>query len=113
MRLSLSGAFYDATWHGSGELPARAVRAGVVSRFGAIDANEGGSTQRVNLNADWRWTPSDAERARVQVWGSYYRLSLFNDFTFFLDDPVHGDMINQRDERFLAGFNAEYERRVR
>ena len=111
MRLSLSGAFYDATWHGSGELPVRAVRAGLLSRFGAIDSSEGGRTQRINLNADWRWQPGGGERARVQAWASYYRLSLFNDFTFFLNDPVHGDMINQRDERVLAGLNTEYERR--
>jgi len=112
MRLSLSAAFYDATWHGSGEIPVRAVRAGLISRFGAIDPSEGGKTQRINLNADWRWQPGTEERARVQVWASYYRLSLFNDFTLFLSDPVHGDMINQRDERVLAGVNTEYERRV-
>ena len=34
---------------------------------------------------------------------------MFNDFTFFLNDPVNGDMINQRDTRFLAGFNTHYE----
>jgi hypothetical protein len=40
---------------------------------------------------------------------TYYTLTLFNDFTFFLDNPVTGDMINQRDNRFLAGFNTQYD----
>jgi outer membrane receptor protein involved in Fe transport len=112
-RLTLSGAFYDASWHGSGQLPTRAIRSGLVARFGALDPNEGGKTQRVNVDLDWRWRPGADERARVHVWGSYYRLSLFNDFTLFLNDPAHGDMINQRDERVLAGVDAEYERRAR
>ena len=50
-----------------------------------------------------------AQRLAAQAYVTYYELSLFNNFTFFLNDPVNGDMINQRDTRVLAGFNAEYE----
>jgi outer membrane receptor protein involved in Fe transport len=109
MKLSLWGSHYRAEWHGSGEVPARAIRAGVIDRFGAIDANEGGITERTNLNLDYTWKITENQRVSLNIFLSYYRLSLFNDFTFFLNDPVNGDMINQRDERFVAGFDAQYE----
>jgi outer membrane receptor protein involved in Fe transport len=107
--LSVWGSHYRAEWHGSGQLPARAIRSGLVDRFGAVDPNEGGITQRTNLNVDYRWTPGESQRVSLHAYGTYYALSLFNDFTLFLDDPVNGDMINQRDRRVVAGFDAAYE----
>jgi hypothetical protein len=47
----------------------------------------------------------------VHAYGTYYTLTLFNDFTFFLNDEQNGDMINQRDRRYMAGFDALYEQR--
>jgi outer membrane receptor protein involved in Fe transport len=109
MDLSVWASYYWASWHGSGEIPVRAVRAGLLSRFGAIDPNEGGQTQRLNLNADWTWRLDEAQTIAVRGYGSYYTLDLFNNFTFFLTDPVNGDEINQRDRRLLAGINAQYQ----
>ena len=109
MKLSLWASHYRAEWHGSGELPARAIRAGLIDRFGAIDPNEGGTTQRTNLNIDYAWRVTDAQRLTAHAYASYYALSLFNDFSFFLNDPEHGDVINQRDRRVVAGFDTQYE----
>src|SRR5262245_30674914 len=109
MDLSVWASYYWASWHGSGEIPVRAVRAGLLSRFGAIDPNEGGQTQRLNLNADWTWRLDEAQTIAVRGYGSYYTLDLFNNFTFFLTDPVNGDEINQRDRRLLAGIDAQYQ----
>jgi outer membrane receptor protein involved in Fe transport len=108
MKLSVWASHYRAEWHGSGQLPSRAIRAGLIDRFGAIDPNEGGTTQRTNLNIDYAWRVSDAQRLTLHAYASYYALSLFNDFTFFLDDPEHGDMIDQRDRRVVAGFDTQY-----
>src|SRR5213593_1042621 len=109
MDLSGWASYYWASWHGSGEIPVRAVRAGLLSRFGAIDANEGGQTQRANLNLDWNWRLDEAQTIAVRGYGSYYTLDLFNNFTFFLNDPVNGDEITQSDRRFLAGVDAQYQ----
>jgi outer membrane receptor protein involved in Fe transport len=109
MRLSLWGSHYRAEWHGSGEVPARAIRAGLIDRFGAIDPNEGGYTERTNLNLDYQWAIGENQRLTVNAFASYYALSLFNNFTLFLNDPDNGDMINQRDHRWVAGFDAQYE----
>jgi len=109
MDLSLWASHYQADWHGSGEIPARAVRAGLISRFGAIDPNEGGTTQRTNVNLDWRWRPTENQLITVHAYGTYYVLDLFNDFTFFLNDQQNGDGINQRDRRYMAGLDALYQ----
>jgi len=109
MTLSVWASHYRAEWHGSGQLPSRAIRAGLIDRFGAIDPNEGGVTQRTNLNIDYAWRVGAAQRLTAHAYASYYALSLFNDFTFFLNDPEHGDMINQRDRRIVAGFDTQYE----
>ena len=109
MKLSVWASHYRAEWHGSGQIPSRAIRAGLIDRFGAIDPNEGGITQRTNLNVDYSWSVTEAQRLTAHAYASHYALSLFNDFSLFLNDPEHGDMINQRDRRVLAGFDAQYE----
>ncbi len=109
MKLSLWASYYQADWHGSGQIPLRAVQEGSIDRFGSIDPSEGGSTQRTNLNAEFAWKPREDHRLTVHAYLTYYRLNLFNDFTLFLNDPVGGDEINQRDRRFLAGFDTQYE----
>ena len=109
MDLSAWASYYRADWHGSGEIPTRAVRSGLIGRFDAIDPNEGGMTQRANLNLDWRWRPAENQLLTAHAYGTYYTLDLFNDFTFFLNDEQNGDMINQRDRRYMAGFDALYQ----
>jgi outer membrane receptor protein involved in Fe transport len=109
MRLAVSASHYRAEWHGSGQIPARAVRSGLIDRFGAIDPTEGGVTQRTNVNVEYSWKPTENQKLSAHAYLTYYELSLFNDFTFFLSDPTLGDEINQRDRRFLAGFDTQYE----
>jgi len=106
-------SYYRAEWHSSGAIPVRAVREGLITRLGSIDPNEGGRTQRANLDIDGRWRPDDAQLVTVRAYGTYYSLDLFNNFTFFLDDPAKGDEINQRDRRFLAGLDARYQHQSR
>ncbi len=109
MDLSVWASYYQADWHGSGEIPVRAVRSGLIGRSDAIDPNEGGSTQRANVNLDWRWRPDDNQLVTLHAYGTYYSLTLFDDFTFFLNDQQNGDMITQRDRRYMAGFDALYQ----
>jgi len=102
-------SYYWAAWHSSGEVPVRAVREGLITRLGSIDPNEGGRTQRANLNIDWSWRPDDVQLVTVRAYATYYSLDLFNNFTFFLNDPANGDEITQRDRRYLAGLDAQYQ----
>lgn len=105
-RLALTASAFDATWSASGQIPERAVRAGTIGRFGAIDPTEGGATRRLDLWATAS-SASDATRGwRVGGWVTHYRLDLFSNFTFFRDDPERGDGIEQLDDRIVAGGHA-------
>lgn len=109
MRLAVSASHYRAEWHGSGQIPARAVRSGLIDRFGSIDPNEGGTTQRTNLNVEYTWKPTERQKLSAHAYVTHYELNLFNNFTLFLNDPERGDAINQRDRRVLAGFDIQHE----
>jgi outer membrane receptor protein involved in Fe transport len=107
--LSLLGTFFKTGWNASGEIPARAVRTGQVGRFGSFDPSEGGKSERQNMSLNYNYT--DAHQAfNAQTWVSWYQLQLWSNFTLFLNDPVNGDGIEQRDKRFLAGNNINYRR---
>jgi outer membrane receptor protein involved in Fe transport len=102
---------YGAGWNGSGQVPERAVEAGLIGKYGSIDPSEGGSSQRYSLSAQYTAAPGDREEWKASAYWIDYRLSLFSDFTFFARDPVHGDEINQRDARSVAGLDASYKRK--
>src|SRR5262245_795056 len=103
-------SYLNSNWFASGQVPVRAVREGLISRFGGIDNSEGGNTLRFNGNFDVRWRPSENDTLKVHGYGQYYQLNLYSNFTFFLDDPVNGDQIKQVDtNRAVAGMDLLYE----
>lgn len=108
--LSLTTTAYGSSWDASGQIPLRAVRAGALDRFGAIDPLEGGSSSRHSVYARYRSGPSLPQRWELLGYLVSYRFSLYSDFTFLRDDPVRGDMIHQDDSRLMSGFKARYQR---
>ena len=104
---SLLGMAYHNTWNASDQIPLRAVRAGLIDRFGFLDATDGGSTQRYSLSGSWRHAGASSVQD-VQLFGVYSDLSLFSNFEFLLNDPVRGDQFNQRESRLLVGANARH-----
>jgi outer membrane receptor protein involved in Fe transport len=53
---------------------------------------------------------SEREQLEAAGWFAWYDLKLYSNFTFFLDDPVNGDQIVQRDHRTLYGGWLRYSR---
>jgi len=106
--VTLSGSYMDGRWHASGQIPLREVAAGRLDRFGAVDPSEGGDSQRMILTAKAGWQPSETQRLETQVYAQRYALDLFSNFTFFKDDPVDGDGIEQVDERTIYGSDTSY-----
>jgi hypothetical protein len=105
--LTMSVASYAASWIGSGQIPARAVAEGIIDRFGAIDPTEGGSTDRTMINLIYKHHTENSQFT-FNTYYQRYGLTLYNDFTFFLVDPVHGDEIEQDDSRSVIGANTQY-----
>ncbi len=98
---------FGSSWNASGQVPERAVDAGLISRFGSIDNSEGGTTQRNNLSLTYH-TQLEASEFETQVYSSTYRFKLYSNFTFFLEDSINGDQIEQGDNRTIQGLNSHY-----
>ena len=95
-------------WNGSGQVPLRDVTDGELSRFGSIDPSEGGKSVRSTGRVDYHYDLPGGGTAFARLWAQYYYLSLFTNFTFYLNDPVHGDGIEQTDRRWLTGSDVGY-----
>jgi hypothetical protein len=99
---SVTAMGYDGSWRSTDQAPQRAIDAGSISRLESIDDTTGGATSRVSLSGDWQRTTSRGlTRANAYVVG--YRLDLFSNFTYFLDDPENGDQFQQSDRRVVSG----------
>ena len=109
--LTLLGSHFNSNWDASGQIPERGVEGGKISRFGSIDPSEGGRTDRTNAYAILTTAlPHDAI-LRQQVYYSNYHFNLFSNFTFFLENPVAGDEINQTETgRNVYGYTGTYDR---
>ncbi len=102
---SVTGSYHKAQWNASGEIPLRAVLDGSLDRFGAIDPSEGGKTERATGRAQYHYDTTSGGRFFADAYAMYYKLDLFTNFTFFLNDPVNGDGIQQQDRRVMYGGN--------
>jgi outer membrane receptor protein involved in Fe transport len=110
--LSVKGTFLYSKWDGSGEIPLRAVTDGSLNRFGAIDPYEGGNTLRTIGQLDYHYDTTSGGQFYVKAYGQYYRLDLFTNFTFFLNDPVNGDGFAQFDRRAIYGGEIGFKQRA-
>ena len=106
--LSLTGTFLKSQWNGSGEIPFRGITDGTLGRFGAIDPSEGGNTLRSTARLNYHYDTTSGGQFFANAYGQYYRLDLFTNFTFFLNDPVNGDGIQQSDRRVIYGGDLGY-----
>ena len=103
---------YKAQWNSTDQIPQRAIDSGFISnRFNAIDPTDGGESHRYSFSGAWHRV-TDMSLAKVTAYVIDYRLNLFSDFTYFLDNPVNGDQFNQPDRRVTTAINASYTQRL-
>ena len=107
--LSVTGMGYRAQWNATDQLPQRAIDAGIIARFDALDPTDGGDTYRYSGAVEWQRSRNNAT-TKVVAYGIGYDLNLFSNFTFFLDDPDHGDQFHQADHRFVGGAKVSHRR---
>ncbi|MBW7468134.1 hypothetical protein ABID22_002534 [Pontibacter aydingkolensis] len=106
--LSASLSMFTSTWDASGQIPVRAIESGQITRFGAIDDTEGGTTSRQNANVSLTNILPNGDILQNQVYFVKYDFELYSNFTFFLNDPVNGDQIRQKEGRNIYGYNGSY-----
>ncbi len=105
---SFTGMFYHQLWTNTTDIPLRAIEEGLVSnRFGTLDPTDGGRAQRASLSMQIHQTEGVGQFS-ASTYFIYNQLHLFNDFTHFLVDPVHGDQEDQFENRRVVGGAASY-----
>ena len=105
---SIGEMSYGGNWHGSGQIPARAVDEGIITRFGSIDADEGGDTMRHQVYAQYKLRPSESTELDALGYVGTYTFNLFSNFTLYAVDPENGDEIDQQDRRTFYGSKVSY-----
>jgi outer membrane cobalamin receptor len=103
-KLTLMASTLSSNWDASGQVPERAVKTGMIGRFGYIDNTEGGYTSRTNASAKLSSYLNNTTTWENQLYYSRYGFNLHSNFTFFLNDPVNGDQIRQREKRDIVGY---------
>ena len=98
---SVTALAYGARWNSSDQIPLRAVKSGQLSPLGFIDPTDGGKTSRYILSARRKEADSD-----IVVYVQKYSVSLWSDFTYFLNDPINGDQFKQAEDRGIYGGSA-------
>lgn len=105
-KFSILFSHFKSEWDASGQIPQRAVENGLISRFGAIDDTEGGNTGRNNLLLSYIKHIDKETWVNSSIFISNYNFKLYSNFTFFLNDPINGDQIRQKEQRTLTGIQS-------
>lgn len=105
---ALTAMMYHQLWTSTTDIPTRAVTEGVVAnRFGTLDPFDGGRAWRSSLSLNFHESLG-AGRFAASAFVIDNQLHLWNDFTHFLVDAVHGDQEDQFENRRAFGGQATY-----
>jgi hypothetical protein len=104
---TLSAMAYSNGWTSTDQVAQRAIDQGLIDRFGSLDPTDGGTSSRFSLSGNWAQS-GDYGQTRANAYVIRSSLRLFNNFTYFLDDPVNGDQFSQLDRRTVYGFDASH-----
>ncbi|WP_312015276.1 TonB-dependent receptor plug domain-containing protein [Bradyrhizobium liaoningense] len=104
---SLTAMAYSNGWNSTDQVAQRAIDQGIISRWGTLDPTDGGTSSRFSVSGKWSQS-SVYGQTDVSAYVIRSDLRLFNDFTYYLDDPVNGDQFSQLDGRTLGGIDARH-----
>lgn len=105
---NLTALAYSNEWDSTDQIPRRLVDLEQISRFGNIDPSDGGYTSRYSLLGNYH-NSTETASTNANVYTYYYRLNLFSNFTYFLDDPINGDQFEQADRRVGVGGDVSHQ----
>lgn len=97
---------YRGNWHTTHQIPKRAI-GHELRRFDTVDPTDGGFTNRASISGEAQHTDKNTH-AKILIYGLYNDLSLFSNTTYYLDDPIRGDQIEQTDRRTVSGLKSSY-----
>jgi outer membrane receptor protein involved in Fe transport len=104
---SVTGSFLHDLWNATTDQPERAITDGLISRFGSLNPSDGGIARRTIVTGQDHATIGPGQLDVDAYLASNY-MTLWNDFTHFLVDPIHGDQEEQHENRTTVGGAISY-----
>jgi hypothetical protein len=104
---NITGMGYDADWNATDQIPLRAVQSGLIGRFDSIDPTDGGQAHRYSLSGAWR-SSTETSSTEANAYVVDWKLRLFSNFTYLLDNPIDGDQFAQPDDRTMTAVNVRH-----
>ncbi|MCA6125280.1 TonB-dependent receptor [Bradyrhizobium sp. WSM 1704] len=104
---SLTAMAYSNGWNSTDQVAQRAIDQSLIDRYGTLNPTDGGTSSRFSLSGSWAQS-SDYGQTKANAYVIRSSLLLYNDFTYFLDDPVNGDQFSQTDRRTIYGFDGSH-----
>ncbi len=101
--------YYSGEWNATNHIPQRAVTEGLISIWGTEDSSDGGTSHRYSLSTSWKGLVGGGVLS-ANAYVVQYAMNLFSNFTYFLDDTVNGDQMNQKDSRWFFGSSDNWQR---
>ncbi|MCC6889300.1 MAG: TonB-dependent receptor [Hyphomicrobiales bacterium] len=104
---TITGMAYSNRWNATDQVANRAIEQGLIGRFGTLDPTDGGRSSRFSLSSRFS-TLNDWGATRVEAYAIRYTMTLFNNFTYFLNDEINGDQFSQTDSRTVLGVHGHH-----
>ena len=112
---SVTAMFYHDLWNATTDQPVRAMDPAYmaslglkpIDRWGSLDPSDGGSAEQIHVSGQYH-AEVGSGHVDANVFSVYNRMTLWNDFTHYLYDPVNGDQEAQNDHRFTLGGGGGY-----
>jgi hypothetical protein len=95
-------------FYSSGQIPLDLVTAGVLDRFSYIDPTDGGRIKLGTFSSYYSKSFENGDTLKVDGFIGRSLFDLYSNFTYFLNDAVHGDAFQQHDSRLQDGMNLQY-----
>jgi outer membrane receptor protein involved in Fe transport len=100
---SLTGMYYQSAGGLITDQPRRAIQAGLISRFGTLDPSDHSTSLRYSLSGHLDKPAGEHGQFALSLYGIHANMTLDNNFTHFLDDPINGDQEEQGEHRTTLG----------
>lgn len=94
--------------YAAGQVPVDQIEARRIGRFDVIDPSDGNVVRSGTIAGYYANERKDGSQFRVNGMLNRMLFDLYSNFTFFLNDPIHGDGFGQHDSRLQESVNAQY-----